>query len=271
MKNLFRIAMLALLLFVQRSNADVLVLVHGYLGAADSWDRTGITAILQQHGWTYAGVATAGPAGIGLIPIAGDGTAKSFYTVDLPSEAPVLVQVNLLHEVLNRLVLQHADEPVVLVGHSAGGVVARAALIGGGHPSVKTLITIASPHLGTGRAEEALDAIDIPFPISVLTDFFGGSTYHTAVRSRSLYADLMRPYPGSLLYWLNAQPHPDIRYISVVRAMDGPGDFIVPPYSQDMNNVPVLQGRSALVAVPAQHGLEPLDGSVLAGLLDDTR
>ena len=119
---------------------------------------------------------------------------------------------------------------------------------------MKALITIASPHLGTSRAEQALDATDIPFPISMVTDFFGGDAYHTAMRSRSLYVDLVRPQPGTLLYWLNAQAHPDIKYFSIVRgpSQAGWGDYIVPTYSQDMNNVLALQGRSSLVNVPRQ-------------------
>jgi len=269
MIKLVRMAVLLAGMAAQLAHAEVLVLVHGYLGGADTWDRTGITTILQQQGWTRAGMYFAGPAGVQLVPVAGKQQARKFYAVDLPSEAPVMVQVYQLNGILDSIAQRHGGESVLVVGHSAGGVVARAALVQGNHPEVKALITIASPHLGTSRAEQALDATDIPFPISLITDFFGGYTYHTAMRSRGLYLDLVRPQPGSLLYWLNAQPHPDIKYISVVRAPDGPGDFVVPVYSQDMNNVPVLHGRSSLVTIPARHGLEPVDGTVLANLLAD--
>jgi triacylglycerol lipase len=251
--------------------ADVLVLVHGYLGGAYSWDESGITTVLQQHGWQRAGVYTAGPAGIQLTPAPGIQTRRKFYAVDFPSEAPVLVQVYLLREVLDSVSRAHNNEPVVLVGHSAGGVIARTALVRGDAPNVKALITIASPHLGTSRAEQALDATDIPFPLSVITDFFAGETYHTAMRSRSLYVDLVRPQPGTLLYWLNGQPHPDIDYFSIVRGTDqaGQGDYIVPAYSQDMNNVPAIQRRSSLITVPGHHGLAAVDGSVIVNLLSD--
>jgi pimeloyl-ACP methyl ester carboxylesterase len=253
------------------ARADVLVLVHGYLGDASSWDRSGITNILQQHGWARAGIFTAGPAGVQMIPAPGQQSARNFYSVDLPSEAPILIQVYQLNEILASIERTHAGEPVTLVGHSAGGVVARAALVRGGARNVNALITIASPHLGTDRAEDALDATDIPFPISLVTDFIGGESYDTAMRSRSLYVDLVRPLPGSLLYWLNVQPHPDIEYFSVVRADFGPGDYIVPAYSQDMNNVPALHGRSSLVTIPVHHGLEPLDGAVIVNLLAESR
>jgi len=36
-----------------------------------------------------------------------------------------------------------------------------------------------------------------------------------------------------------------------------------------MNNVPALRGRSSLVNIPAHHGLEPVDGSVIVNLLSD--
>ena len=258
-------------LFSAAARADVLVLVHGYLSGAQSWDASGITGVLQQHDWQRAGVYVAGPAGIQQVPASGVQAANKFYAVDLPSEAPVLVQVYLLNEILDTISRTHKDEPVILVGHSAGGVVARATLVRGHHDNVTALITIASPHLGTSRAEQALDATDIPFPISMVTDFFAGETYDTAMRSRSLYVDLVRPQPGTLLYWLNSQPHPDIEYFSIVRGSSeaGWGDYIVPAYSQDMNNVPALQGRSSMINVPVSHGLEPVDGSVIVNLLSD--
>jgi len=258
-------------LFSMAGRADVLVLVHGYLSGAQSWDASGITGVLQQHDWQRAGVYVAGPAGIQQVPASGIQAANKFYAVDLPSEAPVLVQVYQLNEILDRISQTHKDEPVILVGHSAGGVVARATLVRGQHDNVKALITIASPHLGTARAEQALDATDIPFPISMVTDFFAGETYDIAMRSRSLYVDLVRPQPGTLLYWLNAQAHPDIEYFSIVRGSSeaGWGDYVVPAYSQDMNNVPALRGRSSMINVPVSHGLEPVDGSVIVNLLSD--
>jgi len=270
-KGLITLLVLVASLFSLTARADVLVLVHGYLGGVQSWDMSGITPILQQHDWQRAGTYVAGPAGIQLVPAPGMQARQKFYAVDLPSEAPVLVQVYQLREVLDAIGKAHGDESVILVGHSAGGVVARTALVRGGAGNVKALITIASPHLGTVRAEQALDATDIPFPLSVVTDMFAGDAYDTAMRSRSLYVDLVRPQPGTLLYWLNAQPHPDIEYFSIVRGQSefGQGDYVVPTYSQDMNNIPALRGRSSLVNIPAHHGLEPVDGSVIVNLLSD--
>lgn len=270
-KGLTTLLILVASLFSVTVRADVLVLVHGYLAGVQSWDLSGITPILQQYDWQRAGTYVAGPAGIQLIPAPGIQAEQKFYAVDLPSEAPVLVQVHQLREILGAISKAHGDESVILVGHSAGGVVARAVLVRGGAGNVKALITIASPHLGTVRAEQALDATDIPFPFSMITDMFAGEAYDTAMRSRSLYVDLVRPQPGTLLYWLNGQPHPDIKYFSIVRGQSefGQGDYIVPTYSQDMNNIPSLQGKSSLINIPTHHGLEPIDGRAIVDVLSD--
>jgi len=182
------------------------------------------------------------------------------------------VQVPQLQFILHAIEQRHPGEPITIIGHSAGGVVARTVLVLGGGRNVKTLITIASPHLGTVRAEQALDATDIPFPFSIMADFFGGKTYDIARDSRSLYVDLVRPHPGSFLFWLNALRHPDINYISVVRGQNGTGwgDYVVPAYSQDMNNVPALRGKSAVVTIAAGHALTPADGVVILDALSKT-
>lgn len=268
-KGLIAVLLLAQGLLSLPARADVVLLIHGYLAGARGWDESGITAVLQQQGWQRAGVFLAGPAGVQQFPAPGKQAARKFYAADLPSEAPILVQVYQLNEMLRVIGHDHPGEPVVLVGHSAGGIVARTALVRGNGANVKALITIASPHLGTVRAEQALDATDIPFPLSIMADVFAGETYDIARRSRSLYVDLVRPRPGTLLYWLNAQPHPDIGYYSIVRGSDasGWGDVIVPSYSQDMNNIPALRGRASLVTVPARHGLVHTDGSVIANLI----
>ena len=75
--------------------------------------------------------------------------------------------------------------------------------------------------------------------------------------------------PGSVLGWLNVQPHPEIEYVSVIRTTPNgvPGDWVVPGFSQDMNQVPALHGRSRVVAAPSDHELLPPDGLLIARLL----
>lgn len=270
MRKLLQVCLLVMgAVFASTLRAEILVLIHGYLSGAESWDSSGVMAVLEHAGWRRAGVFAAGPSGVQLIPAPGQAASYKVYEVDLPSEAPILVQTFQLRQTLQLLTDSHPDESIILVGHSAGGVVARTALVQGGAKNVKALITIASPHLGTYRAEQALDATDIPFPFSMVADVFGGRTYDIAKRSRSLLVDLVRPRPGSFLFWLNNQKHPDLQYFSIVRGEGAvlSGDYIVPGYSQDMNNVPALSGKSARIALGVQHGLEPIDGSVIVNVL----
>jgi triacylglycerol lipase len=255
------IATALLLLAAATARADVAVLVHGYLGSPFSWGDSGIHAALATQGWQPPGPPAA----------AGTANGNTVYTMDLPSIAPLLVQADILTRALRDIESRHPGEKVTLVGHSAGGVVARLALVRGGPGQVKRLITIAAPHLGTERALEALDATHDSCPIGMIKDFFGGGLYHTVKASSPLLVDLAPAAPGSLLYWLNAQPHPDIDYVSVIRTTpDGfAGDVVVPGFSQDMNQVPALRGRSRLVAAPSPHELLPGDGPLLAMLLRD--
>ncbi len=262
------LVMLLLSLLMLPSYAKVLVLVHGYLGGAYSWEQSGIGHVLESHGWQHAGLFVSDPAGVRFLP-ANPNAKNKVYTVDFPSEAPIRLQADQLHKVLAIVNQQNPDEDIILVGHSAGGVVARLALVTGRHKNVTALITIASPHLGTERAEQALDVTSIPFPIAIIPDVLGGETYHTLKRSQGLYVDLLPARPGSLLFWLNQQPHPEIKYYSIMRG-DGAmiGDILVPGFSQDMNNVPALRGRSQVIMVATDHSLDIRDGMALLSILN---
>ncbi len=259
-----RLLILALLLLSSAARADVAVLVHGYLGSAASWETSGVSQALERQGWRRAGVAT--PQGILPAPSRGEGDV--FYTVDLPSMAPVGLQADLLGRMLGAIEQRHAGEPVILIGHSAGGVVARMALVTARVKHPKALITIASPHLGTLRAVEALDETDDPFPVSVVKEFFAGELYGVVRDSWEVLLDLTPEQPGNLLFWLNRQPHPEIAYVSVVRPGPiGAGDELVPAFSQDMNNVVSLRDRSRVVTAPVSHALQPVDGKIVAEIL----
>ena len=246
--------------------ADVLVLVHGYMGSAASWEDSGINDVLEANGWARAGKL----AGAQSISEQGIEAKNKVYAVELPSLAPMMVQADYLRGALQQITARHPDEPLFLVAHSAGGVVARVALVRGGVPNAKALITIASPHLGTLRAVQALDATDDSAPVSFVKGLFGGATYRKVKASRGALLDLTPAHPGNLLFWLNQQPHPDIRYVSILRTGPvGLGDELVPVFSQDMNNVPALHGRSERIPAYAGHALLPQDGEMLVQLLAD--
>jgi pimeloyl-ACP methyl ester carboxylesterase len=254
------------------ARADVLVLVHGYLASADSWEVTGINTLLDANGWKRGGLISSAPATAAPVLVGpGKDATNKVYVVDLPAEAPIIVQTDQFMAMLSTIQALHPDESMIIVGHSAGGIVARTALVRGNIQNVKALITIASPHVGTTLANRALKVTDESGIFGGIKSFFGGSGYDTLRRSRGLLFDLAHPYPGSLLYWLNAQQHPDIKYVSVVRLdpVGFAGDELVPGYSQDMNNIPAIHGKSSVIITPAGHTLVAEDGTTLLQILNE--
>lgn len=242
---------------------QTVVFIHGYLNDGSQWRPLGFVLALQQLGWIDAGHTF--PSGPAVLPPLNDPNApKNFvYTVTLPSEAALPIQTSWLATYLQGIYARHPDNDLVLVGHSVGGVVARLTMVSLGMP-VKGLITIASPHLGTDKAELGIMAHNSP--LGWFAPLFGMNTLN---RSQGLYWDLVREYPGSLLFWLNRQPHPPARYVSIVRGGEevGAGDYLVPAYSHDMNNVPALRGLSEVIVTVGTHSLQPADIPLLTTLL----
>ncbi|MCP4409237.1 MAG: alpha/beta hydrolase [Gammaproteobacteria bacterium] len=261
-------------IFLCTASADILVLVHGYASSATAWEQSGINSVLASHGWARRGILTNTPAGIQAIVAPDARKVLNMYSVNLPAEAPLTLQADHFRAILHSIRQYHPDEKLVLVGHSAGGVVARLVLLGGNPYQVGVLITIASPHLGTFRAGQGLQAIDskpffCPGPgVDLLKSIFGGSGYNYLRYSRGVLYDLLPAAPGSLLYWLNQQPHPEIAYFSIIRQNPFTlGDELVPAYSQDMNNIPALYARAKVHVSAAGHGLNFQDGILLANIL----
>lgn len=237
--------------------ADVLILVPGYLNGGHSWRTHGITQSLVAHGWSDGGNFILGPQGARLdLPPAS--SRHRFYTVELPSEAPLPHQAGYLNSYLDAVRVIHPEERLILAGHSAGGVLARYVMVSRPTVKVDTLVTIASPHSGSDAAE--LGETIANSPAAWMAPLLGMNTIN---RSRGLYHDLGRPDAGNLLGWLNTQPHPAARYVSVIR----PNDEWVDARSQDMNMVPGLAGRSKIVASTGKHELNPGDGVLLVNIL----
>jgi triacylglycerol lipase len=244
--------------------AEALVLIQGYLGDDDPWRRSGVASVIQQAGWQDGGHLMDGPDGVRRNGPEGK-ASKSFYTVALPTEAPLLVQVRYLERYMSYLLVRHEGDSIYLVGHSAGGVLARLYMVQ--HPAVRisALITITAPHLGTGSAEAGLMASQSP--LGWVAPFVGADSIN---RSQGLYYDLSREQPGTLLFWLNRQPHPKSRYVAVIHkdgGLFGMGDLVVPAWSQDMNNVATLRGAVVTVPVSGEHTLNAADGWLLMDLL----
>jgi len=265
--------------FTAPLRADVVVLVHGWGANADTWLHSGVSQVLDKNGWQRAGVITATPdGGVYHIPaFNAPGTTAikrkhKVYRAHLPAEAPLQIQAAHLYSELMFIKQQHADDKVILIGHSAGGVVSRMVLVNPAAPEIDTLITIASPHLGTSRAIQGLDIIyEKPFfcpgpGISFLKDTVGGDGYQYLKHSQGALVDLTPSSPGSLIGWLNQQPHPVINYHSIIRQQ---GDELVPAFSQDLNQVSQLKGKSKVHLTLASHELNPLDGQLIVNILKD--
>jgi len=256
------------------SAGRILVLVHGYLGDSASWQHSGVLPVLAQAGWKVAGNWQSTRSGVRLEPVGPSTGEFASYTVDLPSIAPLMEQARFLGGMLGAIAQRHPTDTVDLIGHSAGGVVARLVLVNYGAGTVTRLITIAAPHLGTERASEALDATDDSGLFGGIKRWFvkrkvGDDLYRTVQDSRGVLADLGPPVPGNLLYALNGRRHPDIVYVAVVRgaAYGLPGDQVVPAPSQDLRWVPALNGRATIRVVAGGHELSPQDGLLLAELV----
>src|SRR5512135_622431 len=256
MRRILLLPLILLAAIAMPAGADVAILVHGYLSDASAWQTSGVNAALAADGWQRAGIIVPSYRGAVLPPAVASPADKRFYAVELHSTAPLNVQSDLLIQALRAVESRHPNEPLTLVGHSSGGVVARMAVVRAGAGQVKRLITIASPHLGTKRAIQALDVTHAGGPLNIVKDLFGGETYRAVKRSWPVLLDLATAHPGSTLHWLNVQNNPDIEYISIVRgASYGLGDAIVPGYSQDLNNVFMLRGKAKSFVVSSDHGL----------------
>ena len=268
----FRILTLLLTCISLPAHADIMLLIHGYLGDANSWEKAGINDELDKNGWTRAGMFRGSNQGPQLyLAESHDNSSKNnVFVATLPSNAPVMIQADALKASIDIIRQYYPDEAIILVGHSAGGVVARMALIRHQLKNIKALISIASPHTGTGRADQALDITANHGPFNIVKSFVGGSDYTTLKHSRGLMIDLRRPQPGNMLFWLNGQPHPEIHYASIIR-LDNTGmtgDYYVPGYSQNMNNVPVLQRKSSTFTTPTSHFLVRQDASTILTIIE---
>jgi triacylglycerol lipase len=261
------------LLATSAASADVLLLVHGYQGNVMSWERSGVSPILQQFGWKRAAVLISTPVGIQAIQMKWQNAENKVVFLQLNSELPLLGQANVVTGALRWINDRYPGEPLIIAGHSLGGVSARLALVRNGASNVKALITIASPHLGTVLAYRGLEELDDPLPLRMMKEFFGGSTYDTLQRSKGLLQDIVPEVPGKILHWLNTRQHPPIRYFSIVRTFPNGmlGDPIVPGHSQDMANVQAIGKNSTRIIEGFTHWLTVLDGYALVNILDQLR
>jgi len=256
---------ISLLLFTLSSAwADTAVMVHGFNSSSQDWYASGVISRMEKQGWRVGGHYRDHPQQV-FGPLARTKGKNLIYTVDLPNTAPVMVQVAYLSAVLQSIRSIAPDDVLNLVGHSAGGVVARTVMVTHPEHTVARLITIASPHLGSGAA--SMGALAASTPLGLMADMLGQGDL---ARSGQLLSELSPPAPGNFLFWLNQQPHPPaLHYISIVRTDDSffGGDYFVSPQNQDLRNVPALGLRAISYSTPGSHPLQPQDGDLISQLL----
>lgn len=258
LKNILFI-IISLLLFARPLQAETLVLIQGYQAKGTDWRESGVVRALVRTGWSDAGhighsTRALGRPGLRLV------------TVELETEAPLQYQLAQLKQAIDKIKSARADERLIFAAHSAGGVLGRLYMVKYPDSEVVALITFASPHLGTESAEIGVELSRSPLG---LFSHLLGPRHDLLGRSQGLFMDLVRERPGSLLFWLNRQPHPEARYISVVRDenLSLIGDIVVPTWSQDMNQVYALRGRSQVIPTDGGHKLRTEDGALLVRIL----
>ncbi|WP_298609878.1 hypothetical protein [uncultured Thiothrix sp.] len=263
MKLFKHLAVLTLGLFSTLTQAETLVLIPGFQEQGMAWRFQHVASALQSSGWVDGGNLVLTPRGIVNSTVLTKRPKQAFYTLELPNQLSITQQAVILDQYLQALSAKRR-EPLSLVGHSAGGLVGRYWLVAFNTVPVKTLITIATPHTGTPWADLSEVAINTP-----LADLAAGMGIDLP-RSRQLYTELREERPGNFLYWLNHQSHPALRYVSIVRNSKRPesSDFVVPPHSQNMQNVFALTGHTETMFSEGQHVLNANDGYRIAKILD---
>lgn len=266
-KNILSMVLLVLLLLALPGlvTAKTLVMIPGFQAQGSDWRFNQVTPILQDNGWVDGGNYSITSAGIMNDTPLRVRPADVMFTLNLPTTAGIAVQAAMLNDYL-KVIYQRRKEPLTLVGHSAGGVVARHWLVTSAQVSVEALVTIASPHIGTPLAQLTRMLLANADILNLARQLGFGHLKD----ADNLFADLQEARPGTYLYWLNRQPHPAIRYAAIVRSGEQAEslDFIVPEYSQDMNHVYAIKDRAERWNSTDGHLLSVNDGHLLAAIMN---
>ena len=262
-----RFLIFLLLLSSSVLNAKTIVFLHGYMEDGMSWRNSSVTVPLLQNHWLDGGALRINQHGVQKYPQTISPKDRDvFYTVELPWTRPLLQQSQFLARYLHAI-YSIRQQPISLVGHSIGGVVARQYLLANHSVPINALISIASPHLGSPFAELGLLAIKTP-----MDDLAKGAGFEELKDSKILLKELQFEKPNNYLYQLNHQQHPNIAYLSIIRKNKkiafGKFDYAVPSYSQNMNNIWMLKGKSTVFSSNEGHGLTAIDGWVIAKFLE---
>lgn len=205
------------------ANATTILLVNG-IGSPNKWQETGIYQRLEA---TY-------PTKIVSMP----------YWNSIQNQSKVLNNA-----------IGNIDDNVIIVAHSAGGLVARHLLVNYKNKKVTGLITLATPHLGSKTARVS-DFINNKAPFgNIFTRLF----IQDSNRTRNMVSQLKINSP--LITRLRTKPHPDIYYSSIIKTGGKINNAFAHPYAQNMRNINL---KSDVFLSTSGHGLATSD----FGLID---
>ncbi len=298
-KVVSRLCFVAVLLFAARSVVALtldypVILVHGMGGEAEGWDEFKRLWKAPPYNLRFGCELFPEIGGdIGFsqceIPFKADFYTVTFSDVSRNAPTPWDAQAIELSQVIDFVLSYHSSDSVVLIGHSMGGLVSRCYLQKPGywyHPGqehgqhgVYAMVTIGTPHLGSGggrfsKLASAIESIPgVPWTNeevqSLATDYVqlehlnagpvGGSSYTTlpddvkyfSIIGRSnhdLSGDFTAEYSG------DCQDYDD-------PSMRQGGDEIVHVLSQNLNNTDVgctyQSGHAKLIpSVLVHNGLQ---------------
>jgi triacylglycerol lipase len=207
---------IALILSPGLAAAETLMLIQGFLANGEGWRDSGVTHILTQAGWQDAGELSLAQESVRSDQPPAP-ALRRFYTVDLPTYTPLMVQAQRLGRYIDFVRERHPYSALILAGHSAGGVLARLYMVQHKAQPFAALITVASPHLGTPIADLGLAAGERA--LSWMATLIGKDALDY---SWGLFRDLEVERPHNFLGWLNHQPYPPAIYTSIVHEPRAP-------------------------------------------------
>jgi len=172
-------------------------------------------------------------------------------TIRLPYRESIQYQSQFLNEALKKI-----QGDIIIIAHSAGGIVSRNVIVRGNNKNIKSLITVSTPHLGSDLATYGSILNDkMPFGNMfsrvMLPNEASASIPISQLKNRSTF-----------LKSLNSQKHPNLCYVSIIKTGGYINNAFANIHSQDMNNIPgfVNSGqKSLLIRSNTGHGLDPSD------------
>lgn len=212
----------------------VIIFIHGFAVDKDIWINPLDTKVFAKNiPLKYLSAKRPDATAIrqkkiittGMIPEQVDGLwsrlGKEGYTLVCWSQkrpvGPIHVAVEELAEVMKLIEERFPSQPVALIGHSRGGLVARK-FMERKNPNIKALITIASPHAGSSLSKTGKYLVPLQGPIkSMLPEETHGTVYRTLKRIHDLIEGnaLKELMPGSDFFrHLKDAPSKTIEYLS---------------------------------------------------------